>query len=120
MREANANAANDSGRTTDEHGNEAPQSDQRTQVMLENQTLSSITLAWLESLPDTLYPTHLVERYPRVCNCIAALWQEPKLMMSYFEDLLMDHRNMSHGFPHTIASEISRLKEHFHLNLGLA
>jgi hypothetical protein len=40
-------------------------------------------------------------------------------MVSYFEDLLKDHRNMRHGFPKAIASEISRLKEHFHMNLSL-
>ena len=40
-------------------------------------------------------------------------------MISYFDDLLMDHRDMRHGFPNAIASEIARLKEHFHLNLSL-
>jgi hypothetical protein len=120
MRQTNTDTSSDSGPTADEHENDPLRTGHRAHIRMENHTLSSSTLAWLESLPKTLYPVHLVERYPRVCNCIAALWKEPKLMISYFEDLLMDRRDLCHGFPHTIASEISRLKEHFHLNLGLA
>ena len=92
----------------------------RAHEKIEDRILSSSALAWLASLPGSLYPRHLVERYPRVCNCMAALWQEPKLMISYFEDLLVDHRGTRQGFPSTIASEIARLKEHFHLHLTLA
>lgn len=92
----------------------------RAPERIEDRILSSSALAWLASLPKALYPSHLVERYPSVCNCMAVLWQEPKLMISYFEDLLIDHRGMRQGFPRAIASEIARLKEHFHLNLTLA
>lgn len=119
MRQARTDTPNDSGPADDEHENDPLRTGHRAQVRIENHTLSSSTLTWLESLPKTLYPVHLVERYPRVCNCIAVLWNEPKLMISYFEDLLIDHRGMHQGFPSTIASEISRLKEHFHLNLSL-
>lgn len=91
-----------------------------THERIEDRTLSASALAWLASLPRNLYPSHLVERYPRVCNCMAVLWQEPKLMISYFEDLLVDQRGMQCGFPSSIASEIARLKEHFHLNLASA
>ncbi len=119
MRRTNTDTSDDSSRAADEHENNPLRTDRCAPLRIENHTLSSSTLAWLESLPKNLYPVHLVERYPRVCNCIAVLWKEPNLMVTYFEDLLMDRHNMRHGFPNTIASEISRLKEHFHLNLSL-
>jgi hypothetical protein len=120
MRQLRTAAPLDTGPAADEQESKLRRAVHRAHEMIEDHALSSSALAWLASLPKTLYPSHLVERYPRVCNCMAVLWQEPKLMISYFEDLLIEDRGVQQGFPSAIASEIARLKEHFHLNLGFA
>lgn len=40
-------------------------------------------------------------------------WQQPELIIPYFDELLMDNRGGRQGFPISIAIEIASLKEYF-------
>ena len=79
----------------------------------EDGVLNAAAHDWFASLPTTVQPVLLAERYARICNRMAERWQHPDLMIPYFDDLLMDGRGGRQGFPMMIAIEIASLKEYF-------
>jgi len=60
--------------------------------------------AILHKMPER-YPYALEQKYERVLNKIADLWDTPEID-DYFSDLLMDKRGDRQGFPHDVAGEI--------------
>jgi hypothetical protein len=94
-----------------EHASPSPDKYRRTDQR-EDRILSLDAVDWLQSLPRDVRPSNLANRYPRICNRMAERWKYPDLMMTYFDDLLMDRRGGRQGLPLTIAIEISALKEH--------
>jgi hypothetical protein len=75
--------------------------------------LNAAAQAWYASLPHTVQPVQLSNRYPAICNRMAERWQDSKLIIPYFDELLMDNRGGRQGFPISIAIEIASLKEYF-------
>src|SRR5262245_57489967 len=68
--------------------------------------------ALLSSLDDSVRPTELAARYPRIVNRIARDWRQPKQVDRYLQDLLVDTRGKRQGFPLRIVMEVSTLREH--------
>ncbi|MCP4286235.1 MAG: hypothetical protein GY792_17605 [Gammaproteobacteria bacterium] len=79
----------------------------------EDKILDMEAKSLIDSLPEEVRPIQLPEKFPRICNKIAELWNDPKLAISFFDELLIDNRGDRKGFPLFIITEISKLKEHF-------
>jgi hypothetical protein len=75
--------------------------------------ISEQTRAWLESLPMSVRPVALADKYPRIANRFAQLWKQPRQCDKYFESLLVDERGGRQGFPQSIALELVTLKIHY-------
>lgn len=60
--------------------------------------------AILQKMPER-YPFALEQKYERVLNKIADLWDTPEID-DYFADLMMDKRGDRQGFPQDVAREI--------------
>lgn len=58
----------------------------------------------LQKMPDR-YPFALEQKYERILNKIADLWDTPEID-DYFADLMMDKRGGRQGFPPDVAREI--------------
>jgi hypothetical protein len=69
--------------------------------------------AWLQHLPPELMPRELVQRFPRVLNQIALLWQSPAECCDYFDSLLIDRRGSRRGFPLPVMREIAALFDYY-------
>ena len=82
----------------------------------QDQVLNPIAAAWANRLSPALFPTHLLDRYPRVANRLALCWNDAVLTERLFDDLLMDKRSGRQGFPAPVAAELKRLYQHFHAN----
>ena len=80
----------------------------------EQQQLSERARELVSALDESLRPTVLAARYPRILNKVAELWRRPTLMDRYFDELLMDDRGGRQGFPLNILLELTTLKEHYH------
>lgn len=68
--------------------------------------------ALFQKMPDK-YPFALEQKYERILNKIADLWDTPEIE-DYFSDLMVDRRGGRQGFPPEVANEIvvlSRLHE---------
>jgi len=63
----------------------------------------------LRKMPER-YPFALEQKYERVLNKIADLWDTPEID-DYFYDLMMDKRGGRQGFPQDIAQEIVNLSK---------
>ena len=85
----------------------------RSQSVSEQQ-LSAQARELVSMLDESLRPTVLAARYPRILNKVAELWRRPTLMDRYFDELLMDNRGDRQGFPLNILLELTTLKEHYH------
>jgi hypothetical protein len=77
------------------------------------ESISELTRAWLESLPMSVRPVTLVDKYPRIANRLALLWKKPRQCDVYFENLLVDERGGRQGFPQSVALELVTLKTHY-------
>ena len=51
---------------------------------------ASTTVGWMTGLPPTLRPAVLVERFPRLANQPAALWNKPDKLAPYLRDLRVE------------------------------
>jgi hypothetical protein len=69
--------------------------------------------ALLASIPPEARPKTLAVKFPRIVNRMATLWRSPRQMDLYFEDLLTDSRGGRQGFPLSIITELSALKEYY-------
>ena len=75
--------------------------------------ITEVTRAWLESLPMSVRPVALANKYPRIANRFALLWKQPRKCDVYFENLLVDERGGRQGFPQSVALELVTLKTHY-------
>lgn len=85
------------------------------------QVLRQRLLALLEGAGNRtdLYPTQLVQQFPRIAARIAELWGKPELDRYFEKDLLTTQRSQRQGFPDEVAKELFRLSN-FHSSLGLS
>jgi hypothetical protein len=98
--------AADRGSATDWAARRAPASP-------EDLVLTDAAKVWLAALPDTVRPTALAARYPRIANRLAVLWHKPVQANAYFDDLLIDKRGGRQGFPLPVVMELASLKAYY-------
>lgn len=75
-----------------------------------DQTLSAVTLVWLETLPAEHYPRSLSLAYPRAANRIALCWPDWELTEILLDELLVDRRGGRQGFPQPVQKELLDLR----------
>ncbi|TCJ11961.1 hypothetical protein EZJ19_13435 [Parasulfuritortus cantonensis] len=73
-------------------------------------TLEAIDLV-RNRLPRESYPQQTIERYPRIVNMTALLWDEPAGFRQYYDELLNDERGDRQGFPFEVLVELTNLRE---------
>ncbi len=71
------------------------------------------TVNWASALPDDVRPNTLLAKFPRIANLIAVLWQDPRSLRRYIDDLLVDKRGNRQGFPLDVLRELFALRAHF-------
>jgi hypothetical protein len=77
-----------------------------------DRALTGRAMEWLGKLPADLRPQATMQRYPRIVNSIAAVWNDPTACDETFEHLLNDRRRGRRGFPIDIEKELSALCLH--------
>jgi hypothetical protein len=83
---------------------------ERRPSRLSDEALTGTTRAWLRSLPWRQRPLVLCERFPRVANRLAWVWNDAALSEQVFVDLLQDRRGGRRGFPTGVVRELQRLR----------
>ncbi len=76
-----------------------------------DETLSTGTVAWLESLPPEHHPHNLCLAYPRIANRIALCWPDWALTEILFDELLVDRRGGRRGFPQPVQKDLLVLRQ---------
>jgi hypothetical protein len=76
--------------------------------------LTGEALRLLVTLEGQVSLTALWNQFPRVLNKIAEVWRRPVEADRLFEDLLFDRRGGRQGFPLTVISELTQLREYHH------
>lgn len=71
------------------------------------------TSAWLSKLPESARPSLLSTDFARIANALHEQWSRPQACLHYFDDLLVDKRGGRRGFPASIVSELSTLKNYY-------
>ena len=71
------------------------------------------TAQWAAALPRHVVPNALLAKFPRICNLIAVLWQDPGSLRRYLDDLLVDKRGNRQGFPLDILRELFALRAYY-------
>ena len=71
------------------------------------------TAQWASALPREVVPHGLLSKFPRICNLLAVLWQDPGSLRLYVDDLLVDKRGNRQGFPLEILRELFALRAHY-------
>lgn len=82
----------------------------RRKAQATDRALSGGTIDWVLSLPPSLRPRELCERFPRVANALAEAWRDPPRRAALLDDLLLDRRGGRQGFPPEIRREIEQLR----------
>jgi len=82
----------------------------RSRAALRDQTLTTLAMAWRDSLPAELQPRALCERYPRIANRLALCWSDPVLTDAVMRDLLTPRRGGRKGFPKEVRIELMALQ----------
>jgi hypothetical protein len=75
--------------------------------------LDAAAQALLASLEESLRPKELAEKFPRIVNRMASLWNAPRRMNRYLEQLLTDARTHRKGFTIGILNELTALKDYY-------
>jgi hypothetical protein len=81
----------------------------RAPVNPEELELSPAAFRWLARLPETVRPSQLPQRFPRIANRLAALWRSPTRCEPYLESLLIIDRPNRQGFPAEVTLELGNL-----------
>jgi hypothetical protein len=84
----------------------------RRKPLASDRALTSEALQWLISLPAELRPRVLCDRFPRVANALALIWDRPERQPA-LDALLNDTRGSRQGFPAEITSELRALRTAF-------
>ena len=69
------------------------------------------TRAWLDALPESVFPRQLAQSFPRVVNQIAFCWGSPAERAQELVSLINDRRGNRRGFPAKVKDELRRLLE---------
>ena len=77
-----------------------------------DQALSLAAVAWLAELPENVAPLALANHYPRIVNRLSRFWDSPRMIDTYFEELLVDRRGRRQGFPKKVLTELYGLAEY--------
>jgi hypothetical protein len=75
--------------------------------------LDAAAQALLASIEEPLRPKELVAAFPKIVNRMAALWNAPRRMNRYLEQLLTDARTHRKGFSLGILNELTALKDYY-------
>jgi hypothetical protein len=67
---------------------------------------------WVAGLPSDFQPRALLQRFPRIANDLARVWQDDTELQLQLDDLLTDRRGGRQGFPPEIHQELSMLREY--------
>jgi hypothetical protein len=76
--------------------------------------LTGESLRLLVKLGPKVDLRELSERFPRVLNRIAEVWNKPQQADRCFDELLLYSRGVRQGFPQSVISEIAALRR-YHL-----
>lgn len=68
---------------------------------------------WASSLPPEVVPNALLEKFPRIANLMAVLWDDANSARRYLEDLLVDKRGTRQGFPLDVLRELLALRTYY-------
>lgn len=74
--------------------------------------LDAAAVRVLDALPPWLRLPVLRERYPRLLNRIAAVWDDARAFDAQIDSLLIDQRGGRQGFPFEVLRELTALREH--------
>jgi hypothetical protein len=75
-----------------------------------NQPLPA-TFRWAETFPEAVRPVALLQRFPRIANLLARVWNDEARLRGHLEALLVDRRGGRAGFPPEVHSELLTLRE---------
>ena len=82
-----------------------------------DQALSLAAVAWLGELPQEVAPLALANQFPRIVNRLSRFWDSPRMIESYFEELLVNKRSRRQGFTKKVLDELQALAQyHRHLH----
>jgi hypothetical protein len=70
------------------------------------------TARWAATLPAEVQPLALLQRFPRIANALARVWQDDGRLQQFLDDLLVDRRGGRRGFPPEIHHELLVLLEY--------
>lgn len=71
--------------------------------------LTPASINWLQSLPESIRPACLVDKYPRIVNKISHTWILPFNCNKYLDQLTIRQRENRQGFPPEIFKELLKL-----------
>ncbi len=75
------------------------------------QALTPIAHQWIARVPPRYQPLATARRYPHVVNRLAALWDDPREVAAYLQDLLLPSRPGRMGFSFDVLTELSDLQD---------
>ena len=75
-----------------------------------NQPLPA-TFRWADSFPEAVRPVALLQRFPRIANLLARVWNDEVRLRTQLEALLVDRRSGRAGFPPDVHNELLTLRE---------
>ena len=76
--------------------------------------LLPIAEKWFDGFPPERAPCALASNYPRICNLIAAQWNDHRGAPELFEELLTDRRGGRAGFPPAVRRDLLNLQEYWY------
>jgi hypothetical protein len=78
-----------------------------------NAELTEQAWQWLDAIPVEIQPGGLVQRFPRITNKLAEVWNRPHQCERYLDALVLDNRGTRKGFPADVTAELAKLKVHY-------
>jgi len=69
------------------------------------------TSRWVASFPEAVQPVALLQRFPRIANLLARVWNDNDLLHRHLDSLLVDRRQGRRGFPPDVYNELLTLRE---------
>lgn len=75
--------------------------------------LNAAAQALLASMEELVRPKELAATFPRIVNRMASLWNAPRRMNRYLEQLLTDARTHRKGFSLGVLNELTALKDYY-------
>jgi len=76
--------------------------------------LLPVSVKWVNAFPPESRPSALASEYPRICNLIAAQWNDHRGAPKLFEALLSDHRGGRAGFPPAVTRDLTMVQAYWY------